>query len=181
MSGNQINMLENIFLTGFMGSGKSHWGSIWSKKMGYSFYDLDAQIELAFGMTIEKIFEKEGEEKFRELERMYLQKFGSKKRFLLACGGGTPCFFDNLEWMKNHGTVIYLKAKPDYILKRVIDETAKRPLMKKLNSAELLFFIETKLKERQVFYNASNFILEVESLTDESLSELLKEKKTNFQ
>ena len=171
-------MLENIFLTGFMGSGKSHWGSVWSKKMGYSFYDLDAQIELAFGMSVEHIFEKEGEDKFREMERMYLQKFGNKKGFLLSCGGGTPCFFDNLEWMQNHGIVIYLKATPDYILKRVIDETAKRPLMKKVNSAELLFFIESKLKERETFYNRADFIFDVEGLTENSLQDLhTKEKK----
>lgn len=165
-------MNQNIFLTGFMGSGKSHWGSIWSKKMGYSFYDLDAQIELAFGMTVEKIFEKDGEEKFREIERLYLQKFENKKGFLLACGGGTPCFFDNLGWMKNHGQVIYLKASPEYILQRVMDETAKRPLMKNVNSSELLFFIETKLKERESFYHRADLILEVDKLTEDSLEEL---------
>lgn len=174
-------MLENIFLTGFMGSGKSHWGSIWAKKSGYSFYDLDAQIELAFGMSVEKIFEKEGEEKFRELERMYLQKLGNKKGFLLSCGGGTPCFFDNLEWMKEHGSIIYLKASPEYILERVIDETAQRPLMKTVNTSELLFFIETKLKEREPFYNAANFIVDVENLTEDSLSDILQQQKKNLQ
>lgn len=155
-----------------MGSGKSHWGAVWSKKMGYSFYDLDAQIELAFGMTIEKIFEKDGEDKFREIERLYLQKFENKKEFMLGCGGGTPCFFDNLEWMKKHGHVIYLKASPEYIFQKVINETAKRPLMKKVNSSELLFFIETKLREREPFYNRADFILDVSNLTEDSLPEL---------
>ena len=80
-SSDQLNnpngkMSSNIFLVGFMGSGKSHWGHIWALKYGYTFYDLDAQIEAAFGMTVEQIFEKEGEEKFRELERYYLTQIG---------------------------------------------------------------------------------------------------------
>ncbi len=86
-----------------MGSGKSYWGRIWAKKNGYSFYDLDAEIEKAFKMTVEQIFEKEGEEKFRELERYYLRKSENKNNILLSCGGGTPCFFDNMKWMQEHG------------------------------------------------------------------------------
>ncbi|HXS58376.1 MAG TPA: shikimate kinase [Hanamia sp.] len=160
----------NIFLIGFMGSGKSHWGHIWSLKYGYTFYDLDAQIEAAFGMTVEQIFEKEGEEKFRELERYYLHKLENKKRFLVACGGGTPCFFDNLDWMKNNGRIIYLKAEPEDILSRVVDETLKRPLLKEVNSAELLFFIQQKLKEREPVYLKADHVLDVVKLNGDSLS-----------
>ncbi len=98
---------ENIFLIGFMGSGKSHWGHIWAKKSGYSFYDLDSEIEKSFKLTVEEIFEKHGEEKFREMERYHLRKFETKKRYLLSCGGGTPCLFDNLESMQQHGKIIY--------------------------------------------------------------------------
>lgn len=155
-----------------MGSGKSHWGRIWAKKNGYTFYDLDAQIEQAFETTVEQIFEKEGEEKFREMERYYLREFENKKKYLLSCGGGAPCFFDNVEWMKQHGQIIYLKASPQYILERVIDETSKRPLLKKVNSSELLFFIQTKLKEREPFYNQANHIFEVGKLTENSLADL---------
>ncbi|HJY23543.1 MAG TPA: shikimate kinase, partial [Hanamia sp.] len=116
-------MNHNIFLIGFMGSGKSYWGKVWAKENGYSFYDLDAKIEQAFKMTVEQIFEKHGEEKFREIERLYLRKFENKKKYLLASGGGTPCFFDNMEWMQQHGLVIYLKASPQYLLEKVMDET----------------------------------------------------------
>ena len=167
---------HNIFLIGFMGSGKSHWGKIWAAKNGYSFYDLDTQIEKAYKMTIEEIFEKKSEEKFREMERLYLRKFESKKNYLLSCGGGTPCFFDNLNFMKLHGTVIYLKASAQYLLDRVMDETKKRPLLKEVNSSELLFFIQKKLKEREPVYLKADHILEVEELSDDSLS-FLKNKK----
>jgi shikimate kinase len=174
-SSDQLNnqngkMSSNIFLVGFMGSGKSHWGHIWALKYGYTFYDLDAQIEAAFGMTVEQIFEKEGEDKFRELERYYLHKLENKKRFLVACGGGTPCFFDNLDWMKNNGEIIYLKAEPEDILSRVVDETLKRPLLKEVNAAELLFFIQQKLKEREPVYLKAHHVLDVVNLNGDSLS-----------
>ncbi|MEO9021316.1 MAG: shikimate kinase [Ginsengibacter sp.] len=168
-------MKHNIFLIGFMGSGKSHWGHIWALKNGYTFCDLDAEIEKAFGMTVEMIFEKHGEEKFRELERYHLKKIENKKKYLVACGGGTPCFFDNLEWMKNQGKIIYLKATPGYILNRVMDETSKRPLLKEVNTSELLFFIQKKLSEREPFYSKAHHTLEVENLSEDSLCFLEEE------
>lgn len=168
-------MNQNIFLIGFMGSGKSYWGHIWALEEGYTFFDLDTEIEKVFELPVEQIFEKHGEEKFREMERYHLRKFESSKNCLVACGGGTPCFFDNLEWMKQHGTVIYLKASPEDILKRVMDETEKRPLLKKINPSELLFFIEQKLKEREPVYLQADQIWEATSVNKNSLS-FLKEK-----
>ena len=158
-----------------MGSGKSHWGHIWALKDGYTFYDLDTEIEKAFEMSVQEIFEKHGEDKFRELERYHLRKFLNKKKCLVSCGGGTPCFFDNLEWMKKHGHLIYLQAMPEYLLKRVIDETSQRPLLKEVNTSELLFFIEKKLKEREPVYLKADHILEVNKLSESSLKFLFEE------
>ena len=163
-----------------MGSGKSYWGHIWALEHGYAFYDLDIEIEKAFEMPVEEIFEKHGEDKFREMERYHLRKFENKKNYLLSCGGGTPCFFDNLEWMKQHGEIIYLKASPEYILDRVMDETSKRPLLKKVNAAELLFFIQKKLGEREPVYLKADHILEVEELQNTSLKFLQKQDKKKF-
>jgi len=163
-----------------MGSGKSHWGHIWARNLGYTFFDLDLEIEKAFKMQVEEIFEKHGEEKFRELERYHLKRFENKKEVLLSCGGGTPCFFDNLQWMKQQGEIIYLKASPEYILDRVMDETSKRPLLKEVNTSELLFFIEKKLKEREPVYLKADHVLEVEKLKEDSLNFLQKkDKKAN--
>lgn len=156
-----------------MGSGKSYWGRIWAKENALSFYDLDEEIEKSTGMSVEKIFEKYGEKKFRELEKEHLQQFDNRQKAVVACGGGTPCFFDNLEWMKEHGTVIYLKAGPKKIFERVLEEKDKRPLLKEINKAELLFFIEKKLAEREPFYLQADYILKVEELNEQSL-EFLK-------
>lgn len=158
-----------------MGSGKSYWGHIWALKNGYTFYDLDVQIEKAFKMPVQEIFEKHGEDKFRELERYHLRKFLNKKKCLVSCGGGAPCFFDNMEWMKKQGHVIYLQAMPEYLLNRVVDETSHRPLLKEVNKSELMFFIEKKLKEREPVYLKADHVLDVNKLSESSLKFLFEE------
>ena len=103
------------------------------------------------------------------------------KKFFLACGGGTPCFSDNMEWMKPQGKVFYLKANLKLILEQVMNETEQRPLLKKINPSELLFFIQKKLMEREPYYSKADFILNVEDLNEDSLSILLHRKKISKQ
>jgi len=155
-----------IFLIGFMGSGKSYWGSIWSQKYQLDFYDLDEIIEQEQQRTIANIFEKDGEERFRQLETAALQTFSAKDNCIIACGGGAACFNDNMTWMNENGTTVYLCATPQYIYDRVLEEQDKRPLISKLNQAELLFFIEQKLKEREPFYNQAKITIQVGELND---------------
>ena len=159
-----------IFLIGFMGSGKTHWGKIWAQQKGFDFYDLDEMIETKEGQTIAAIFEKEGENYFRKIETKMLHSFSGKSNCIISCGGGTACFNENIQWMNDHGTTVYLAASPTYILSRVKEEKDKRPLINKLNEAELLFFIEQKLKEREPFYNQAQLILPVADLNENSLS-----------
>jgi shikimate kinase len=161
-----------VFLIGFMGSGKTYWGKVWAKKMGLAFYDLDEIIEAKEGKSIAAIFEKEGEDYFRKAETEALHTFSEKDGCIIACGGGAACFNDNMQWMNENGITVYLSATPQYILTRVKEEKGKRPLINKLNEAELLFFIEQKLKEREPFYNQASFILPVTALNDDSISTL---------
>lgn len=170
-------MGSKIFITGFMGSGKTFWGKIWAKENHLKFFDLDEQIEKKLGQSVAKIFEKKGEEYFREMERYVLKKFSLKNNFILACGGGTPCFFDNLQWMDEVGITVYLQSSPKQILDRIMNETVKRPLLNKLNQSELLFFIEQKLKEREPFYVQAKYILNANALTNRSLSEIILNSK----
>ena len=176
VSKNVFNLPDTFFLIGFMGSGKSHWGKIWSATTKLPFYDLDHRIEKAFKMTITEIFERKGEEKFREMERYHLRKFSSKKKFVLACGGGTPCFSDNMQWMKSEGTVIYLQASPEMIVERLIHETAHRPVIKDVKPTELLTFVKNKLKEREPFYMQADHVLDVKDLNELTLSGFLLRK-----
>ena len=114
-SGNQ-----HIFLIGFMGSGKSYWGKLWSAKTGLGFYDIDEMVELNEAKTIAKIFTENGEDYFRNLETIELRNLLSKNNFIAATGGGTPCFNDNISWMNENGTSVYLQSSPENILKRLL-------------------------------------------------------------
>lgn len=160
----------NIFLIGFMGSGKTHWGKIWAERLGMNFYDLDEMIEKEQGNTIAFIFEKEGEDFFREQETAILLRFVDMNNCLVACGGGTACFNDNIDWMNKNGATVYLMASPQYILNRIAGEKDKRPLIGNLNDTEILFFIDRTLKEREPFYRKAKHIFSAVDLNAESLS-----------
>ena len=170
-----------IFLIGFMGSGKTYWGRIWAQKNALSFFDLDAVIEEQEKKTIAGIFEIKGEIYFREKETIALKKFAKIKNGIIACGGGTPCHHDNMRWMNEHGTTVYLASTALDIFDRVLDEQDNRPLIKKLNKAELLFFIEQKLKEREPFYKKADIILNCKKLDDLTFSKkILKKASKKF-
>ncbi len=160
-----------FFLNGFMGSGKSHWGRIWAAAYKLGFLDLDEHIEQKEGKSVVDIFESRGESYFRELEAAELRGLENVRNTIIACGGGTPCFGDNMQWMNEKGLTVYLSATPDEILRRLIRGQQQRPLIRKLNQAELLFFIEQKLKEREPFYNQCNIILQSADITDQTFEE----------
>jgi shikimate kinase len=153
-----------IFLTGFMGSGKTYWGKLWAAQTGMHFFDLDEEIETAEGKTIAGIFEQNGEAYFRQKETDTLKTFAQHHNCIIACGGGAACFNNNMQWMNNNGTTVYLLATANEILQRVVNEQDKRPLIKDFAPADLLAFIENKIQERAVFYNQAKIILPVATI-----------------
>jgi len=159
-----------IFLIGFMGSGKTHWGKLWAVKSGMQFVDLDDIIEQQEGKTITQIFEQNGEAYFRQAETDTLKTFFKRSNCIIACGGGTPCFNNNMQWMNENGTTVYLSASAEDILKRVITEQGKRPLIKDFSPEELKDFIENKLKEREPFYSQAKIILPVTGVDSDTIN-----------
>lgn len=162
-----------IFLIGFMGSGKTRWGKIWAEKYKYDFYDLDEQIERREQRTIVDIFEKSGEDIFRLIETKMLRDMARNEHCIISCGGGTPCFHDNMQWMNEKGCTLYLSASPGYLFENIIKEKDQRPLVKTVNEAELLFYTEQKLKQRLPFYERANFTLSAEDLNEGSFEKIL--------
>ncbi|MBC7887676.1 MAG: shikimate kinase [Ferruginibacter sp.] len=160
--------LRAVFLIGFMGSGKTHWGKIWAAVNQLSFVDLDEVIENKAGKSVAAIFDTMGEDHFRELEAAALRTCIDLKNTIVACGGGTPCFYDNMQWMNDHGTTIYITCTFEEIYQRILAEKEKRPLLKKINRAELIFFIEQKLKEREPFYKQAKSMVQSSLLTENS-------------
>lgn len=153
-------MTRHVFLIGFMGSGKTHWGRAVAEKSGRPFVDLDSMIEEREGKSIAEIFAESEEAGFRKLERKHLQSLLNVSPSIVATGGGTPCFFDNMAWMKIHGATIYLKIPIEILAKRLKNEREQRPLLKNLGEAELRDFIQNRLLEREPFYRQADCTLE---------------------
>jgi len=131
-------------------------------------------VEAGQEKTIAEIFAAEGEDHFRNLETDALRNFGDQQNVIVAAGGGTPCFNDNITWMNKNGTCIYLKSSPGKIFRRLTSETEKRPLIKHLQNEELLFYIKEKIKEREFFYNQAEIILDVDDLPEDYVPDVLK-------
>ncbi|MBL0144853.1 MAG: shikimate kinase [Chitinophagaceae bacterium] len=117
-------------------------------------------------------FETQGENYFREKESQILRELKVDSDSIIACGGGTPCFNDNISWMNKNGKTIWLKTDVSAILQRVLQEQNKRPLLKKMNEAEILFFIEQKLKEREPFYKQANIVLNTKDINENTIVNL---------
>lgn len=159
-----------IFLIGMMGSGKSFWSTQIAQQLNLQAYDLDTVIETSLGKTIAQIFEEDGESTFRIAETQALQSFSNKQNFILATGGGTPCFNNNMQWMNEQGITIWLNEAIEVLVKRLITEKAHRPLIKHLTNNELELFLRNKLQERKFFYNQAKFNLTSKQLENSTWS-----------
>jgi len=147
-----------IYLIGFMGCGKSKIGRELADLLNFMFVDLDEHIAENQERSIKQIFEEEGEDGFREIERDELAKLSGLFNTVIATGGGTPCFHDNLEWMNATGASIYLKTPPEILATRLAPEKEHRPLISHLSDQELPDFIHKKILERSAFYEQAEII-----------------------
>ena len=133
--------------------------------LGLQFYDLDWYIETRMHLKISQIFAERGEEGFRIIERNMLHEVAEFENVVLSCGGGTPCFFDNMDYMNQQGDVVYLKARPEVLYKHLMMGKTERPLIKGKSKEELMDFIKEQLQKREPFYTKARFTLDV-SLMD---------------
>lgn len=141
------------FIVGYMASGKSTFGKELAKDKGLPFLDLDESVEFREGRSISEIFAKEGEEYFRKREREILHEICNEAdEFVLATGGGTPCFFDNMDYMNQVGTTVFLNTSPLVIVDRLKRQRADRPLLAMYSDDELEFFVREHLESRLSFY-----------------------------
>jgi shikimate kinase len=164
-----------IFLIGFMGSGKTHWGNLLAVKMDLPFFDLDTVISKTEELTISQVFSIKGEEYFRYKEKEVLEELVSDhERFILSCGGGTPCFFNNIEFMKKSGKVVWLNTSIETLKERLLKERMLRPLIRSIGDRELRTYIIRKLGERKMYYEQADMMVNEESISIEPLVELLK-------
>lgn len=162
-----------IYLIGFMGSGKSSLGRRLAKKLAYPFVDLDQEVENHSGMSIPDIFLRFGEGHFRQLEQQALLQTVSHHKAVIATGGGTPCFFENMQFINEHGVSVYLRMSPASLAFRLEHAQISRPLIKEYTGEALLQYIEEKLKEREQCYMQARCIIKGETVKVDQIVSLV--------
>ena len=158
-----------IFLTGFPGSGKTFLGNTAASQLSIPFFDMDELIVSETGSSIAEIFKKNGEDYFRNKEAEVLRSLESKRKGLIATGGGTPCFKDNMDWMNANGITVYLEASAAFLYHRLVREKKSRPLMASLTDIELMIYITETLASRMSYYKQAQLIINAESATASKL------------
>ncbi|MBN8684564.1 MAG: shikimate kinase [Chitinophagales bacterium] len=153
--------MKPLFLVGFMGAGKTYRGQRLAAALDRSFLDMDEEIVRQSGKTIPEIFAESGEAGFREIERRVLHSEAVLRAGVVATGGGLPCFFDNMDWMKAQGQVIWLNVPPAILAERLRPEKAKRPLLAEVPDEALESFIEKLLEQRRPYYERANLVLTI--------------------
>ena len=173
--------MVRIFLTGYMGAGKTTLGKAFARQMNISFIDLDWYIEERFHKTVGELFTERGETGFRELERSMLHEVAEFENVVISTGGGAPCFFDNMEFMNGAGQTVYLKVSVEELAKRLELCKSTRPILKGRSGDELKAFIAESLEKREPFYSKASIVFDAEEMmTDQDVYKISQELATRL-
>lgn len=153
--------MKSIIIIGYMGAGKTTVGKALAKELGIMFYDLDWYIESRMHKTVKQIFDESGEDGFRQIEHNMLHEVAEFENIVLSCGGGTPCFFDNMDYMNQLGETVYLKASPETLYAHLKMGKGVRPLLLNKTTEEVQVFIREQLQKRESFYEKAKHIFDV--------------------
>lgn len=155
-----------IILIGYMGAGKTTLGKALSKALDIPFYDLDWYIENRMHKTIKQLFDERGEEGFRKIEHAMLHEVAEFENVIISCGGGTPCFYDNMAYMNRQGETVYLKASPEVLHAHLKMGKTVRPLLLNKTPEEVNTFIREQLRLREPYYIQAKHVLDVNIMDD---------------
>lgn len=156
--------MTRIFLIGYMGAGKSTMGKALAKTMDLTFIDLDDFIVNRQHKTVTEIFEEVGEDGFRQIERKALIEVAAYENVVISLGGGTPCFFDNMDVVNKAGKSVYLRPSEEVLLQRLIKGKSKRPLLAQKSDDEILQVIREQLAWREPYYLRASLVFEASHL-----------------
>ena len=161
--------LKRIYLVGYMGSGKSSALKQLGKLLSWETYDLDHLFEEKYKISVQDFFHKYDEAAFRKLESQLLKETVKYENAVIATGGGTPCFYDNMEWMNANGTTIFLKVSTKTAVNRLLNSKKKRPLIEGKSEEQLLEYVERHYGERMPFYEKAQITVKGEDLDIKNL------------
>lgn len=153
--------MRRIIIIGYMGAGKTTVGRALAAELGIEFYDLDWYIESRMRKTVKQLFDEVGEEGFRKIEHNMLHEVAEFENVVISCGGGTPCFFDNMAYINQQGDTVYLKANPEILYKHLKMGKSVRPLLLNKTPEEVQVFITEQLANREPYYSRAKYTVNV--------------------
>jgi shikimate kinase len=165
-----------IYLVGYMASGKSNLGQILAEKLEYAFVDLDYLFEERFRIRVLDFFEKYDEKGFRTIEQSLLLETTGLDNIVIATGGGTPCFFDNMDVIRKSGLSIYLHWEIKALVGRLRQVKRKRPLLKDIPDNKLEEISAAQLLQREFYYRQADYTLEAANPDLDSLLAWIRQR-----
>ena len=153
--------MKRIILIGYMGAGKTTIGRVLARKLNIEFFDLDWYIEARFRMKIPQIFAEKGEDEFRRIEQLMLHEVAEMENVVISCGGGTPCFFDNMDYINQQAESFYLKCSTEVIKTHLLMAKSQRPLLEGKNPEQLTQFIEEGINQREIYYKKAKHVINI--------------------
>lgn len=166
-----------VFLIGYMASGKTTAAKKLAKKLDVEFVDLDKEVVRSEGMSIPEIFKIKGELGFRKLERRELRKWINKDNYVMACGGGTPCYFESMDEMNAAGVTIYLQMTAKAVVDRVQTAKEERPILKGLSEDKMLKKVAFQIEKREAFYTRAEWTINGVNLDIDELVGMVNHSK----
>ncbi|HOI31946.1 MAG: shikimate kinase [Bacteroidales bacterium] len=167
-------MSQRIYLVGYMGVGKSTIARKLANLLNWEVMDLDQVFETRYKISVPDFFNRYDEKLFRKLERSLLQESVAHSHTIISTGGGTACFYDNMDWMNQNGLTVFLKMSAGCLSNRLLNAKKKRPLISGQSREQLHAFIKQHLQKRAIYYTQAKLHFEAESPDIQELAELVK-------
>lgn len=168
--------MRRIIIIGYMGAGKTTVGRALAAELGIEFYDLDWYIESRMRKSVKQLFDEVGEEGFRKIEHNMLHEVAEFENVVISCGGGTPCFFDNMAYMNRQGDTVYLKASPEILYEHLKMGKSVRPLLLNKTPEEVQVFITEQLANREPYYSRAKYTVNVNLMDNHDKIKMSVEK-----
>jgi shikimate kinase len=166
--------MKRIYLVGYMGAGKTTAAKRLAHRLGWDVVDTDALFEEKYKISVDDFFQKYDEPLYRKLESEILKSTGNLDHTVISTGGGTACFFDNMDWMNQHGTTVFMRISPESVVDRVLHSHHKRPLTRGKSEEELLEFVSQHYASRMPFYEQAQITVKSEDFDLDGLIEKIK-------
>lgn len=163
--------MKRIYLVGYMGAGKTTAAKRIAKRLGWEMVDTDALFEEKYKISVDDFFQKYDEQLYRKLESEILKNTELLENTVISTGGGTACFFDNMDWMNQHGLTVFMRISPESAVDRVLHSRHKRPLTRGKTEEELMEYVSWHYAQRLPFYERAKITVKSEDFDLDGLME----------